>query len=260
MYLFACINANLFIHTSSINTFERALQVLMKPNEKNTSEEPADIAEVGKDVKSKSTPNDDSQNNDENVEPQNSPVELNEPVKEALLNEFDEDVRNAVSNIYNDTVKNQAANQDDPSENGGGDNEYVANDDCDPSSSEHDDENQIVRSEVVTQRTQHLMIQSLDGGFIEMGIREEVVTTTTLTENLIETNESDFVTPGKRKAQDVQEDEKPKVKRRLSLAAKQPQADLESKPMSKRRLSMGVRGHLGIHKFCYIFFSFLIID
>lgn len=248
----------------------------MKPNEQQkTSKEPVDIVEVEKDVENQPTPNDapndDCQNNGDSVEPQNlpgvikpndldkpvevQPVESNEPVKETFLNEFDNGVRNAVSNIYNDTVKNQVTNQDHDDTSEDGDklvideekNEIDANaqENCDTAFNEQDDDNQFFRSEFVAQRTQHLMIQSVDdGAFIEL-MREEVVVTT-LTDQRTETKKSDFVEPGKRKAQDSQEDEKPTVKRRLSVGTKQPQANLELKPMSKRRYSLGVRGrHLG---------------
>ena len=107
---------------------------------------------------------------------------------------------------------------------------------CDATANEDGNDDQFIRSEVVThhhQCTQQVMFQAIDG--LLMGIREEVVTTTTTTtESRSEQNE-----PAKRKAEEDCE-EKPLSKRRFSVD-RSVQTDSESKPISKRRCSLAER-------------------
>lgn len=175
------------------------------------------------------------------------PKELNNK-----LHEFDEDVRKAVSNIFNDTVKSQAEDQHDLSDDGeqsvidveledNENDENTLNTNLDATFNDQSNESQLIRSEVVTQRTQHLMIQAVDGGIFQMGIREEVVTTTTVTESRSETNEPDPpVTPIKREVRDSRQT-KPPLKRKLSIE-ETVEADSKSKRPLKRRCSVGDRG------------------
>lgn len=239
---------------------------------------------------------DDRGNGDEIIEPQivngvtssndlSSPEEMKSVEPKELtkdLHELDEDVRKAVSNIFNDTVNGQAESQHDLS-----DDDELSVIDVESEDNVNDgntlnmegatfnvqsNENQLIKSEVVTQRTQHLMIQAVEGGIFQMGIREEVVTTTTVTESRSETNEPDSVTPMKRKTRDSQQTTQLLESEKNSTQMEQPIDDKSNKrkfsteqmaetisqpiqPPIKRRYSMNGRGfHSGRFHYGQTFF------
>lgn len=166
--------------------------------------------------------------------------------------EFDNGVRAAVSNIFNDTVKNLVENQQVTSDVHDDDNDEVGEElvvidlENDENMTNHDfdatfnEPSQIVTtrtSEVVTQRTQHLMM-AVDGDVFQMGITEEVVTTTTVMDKRPEPKMPDLVTPKKRKTQNNSSEEQP-VKRRYSLGERTAATSSKPKSPPKRRPSFG---------------------
>lgn len=108
---------------------------------------------------------------------------------------------------------------------------------------EGNDDGPFVKSEVVThqeQRTQHLVIQAIDGG-MQYGFCEEVVTTTTTTkESRSGSSDRDTVTPAKWNVE-KNPGKKYSPKRRSSTGDCLAQADSSSKPPTKRRYSMAER-------------------
>lgn len=243
------------IHISCLNILERELQVLINSNANITQERCPENGEPDLlNSKNSNETNDTPQTQDDIANPNDGEKEQekrNKSLKEGhFLNDYDENLRVVVTNIFNDTIKSQANQFNLSYESDGTDFNGGENDDSDASGMNQTEasngSNQFIDDKIVTQRTQHLMIEAvqqlsrknslnsqnadsstgleIQGRKLLFGIKieEQTVVTKTRTESRCKSHDGNVAGTLKRKTRPRQEwCPRQEFKRRCSLDERQ---------------------------------------